>query len=120
MHEGRFVFAQLMELLPAREFRQCVERYRGDHRLRRFSCRDQFLAMVFAQLTYRDSLRDVETCLRNRAMFDELRTDQQAAAEAQNIEMTPSFFVGEEDIQGGPDYKSFAEILDRHLAAAKK
>lgn len=64
MHEGRFVFAQLLDLLPRRDFQQCVERYRGDYRLRHFSCRDQFLAMLFAQLTYRESLRDVETCLR--------------------------------------------------------
>ena len=64
MHDGRFVFAQLMDLLPKREFQQCVDRYRGNYRLRRFSCRDQFLAMAFAQLTYRDSLRDVEICLR--------------------------------------------------------
>jgi hypothetical protein len=64
MHEGRLVFAQLMDLLPVREFRQCVHRYRGNYRLRQFSCRDQFLAMAFAQLTCRDSLRDVETCLR--------------------------------------------------------
>ena len=64
MHEGRLVFAQLMDLLPKREFQQCVDRYRGHYRQRRFSCRDQFLAMVFAQLTYRESLRDVEICLR--------------------------------------------------------
>ena len=67
MHEGRFVFAQLMDLLPKREFQQCVDRYRGNYRLRRFSCRDQFLAMAFAQLTYRESLRDVEICLRAQA-----------------------------------------------------
>ena len=64
MHEGRFVFAQLMDFFPKREFQQCVDRYRGNHRLRQLSCRDQFLAMLFAQLTYRESLRDVETCLR--------------------------------------------------------
>jgi transposase len=64
MYEGRFVFAQVMDFFPQREFRQCVDRYRGNYRVRQFSCRDQFLAMVFAQLTYRESLRDVETCLR--------------------------------------------------------
>lgn len=64
MNEGRFVFAQLMDLLPKRDFQQCVDRYRGNYRLRQFSCRDQFLAMAFAQLTYRESLRDVEICLR--------------------------------------------------------
>jgi hypothetical protein len=65
MHEGRFVFAQVMDLIPRREFQQCVDRYRGNYRLRRFSCRDQFLAMAFAQLTYRESLRDTEICLRS-------------------------------------------------------
>lgn len=64
MHEGRLVFAQLMDFFPKRPFQQCVERYGGNYRIRRFSCRDQFLAMAFAQLTYRESLRDVETCLK--------------------------------------------------------
>ena len=61
---GQTVFAQLMDSLPAHEFRKCVQRYRGNRRVRKFSCRDQFLCMAFAQLTYRDSLRDIETCLR--------------------------------------------------------
>jgi hypothetical protein len=63
MHEGKLVFAQLMEFLPKREFNDCVQRYHGNRRVRGFSCRDQFLAMAFAQLTYRESLRDIETCL---------------------------------------------------------
>jgi len=63
MHEGRLVFAQLMDFIPKREFDECVKRYRGNYRVRDFSCRDQFLAMAFAQLTYRESLRDIETCL---------------------------------------------------------
>ena len=54
-----------MDHLPAYEFRKCVERYRGDRRLRGFSCWDQFLALAFAQLTYRESLRDIEACLRS-------------------------------------------------------
>ena len=65
MNLGRTVFAQLMDHLPAYEFRKCVARYRGDHRLRGFSCWDQFLCLAFAQLTYRDSLRDIEACLRS-------------------------------------------------------
>ena len=65
MNSGRTVFAQLMDHLPAYEFRKCVERYRGDRRLRGFSCWDQFLAVAFAQLTYRESLRDIEVCLRS-------------------------------------------------------
>jgi hypothetical protein len=64
MEAGRIVFAHLMDFLPSYEFRRVVRRYRGDYRLRRFSCLDQFLAMAFAQLTYRESLRDIETCLR--------------------------------------------------------
>jgi hypothetical protein len=64
MHEGRIVFAQLMDWLPRYEFDKCVERYKGNQRTRSFSCFDQFLTMAFAQLTYRESLRDIETCLR--------------------------------------------------------
>ncbi len=64
MNAGRTVFAQLMDSLPRREFSQCVERYRGNRRVRTFSCMDQFLCMAFAQLTGRESLRDIETCLR--------------------------------------------------------
>jgi hypothetical protein len=64
MHSGQFVFAQLMDFLPRHEFTTCVRRYGGDRRSRGFSCRDQFLCLAFAQLTYRESLRDIETCLR--------------------------------------------------------
>jgi hypothetical protein len=64
MHSGRIVFSQLMDFLPKHEFNKCVRRYRGHYRLRTFSCFDQFLCMAFAQLTYRESLRDIETCLR--------------------------------------------------------
>ena len=64
MHTGRIVFSQLMDFLPIHEFHRCVRRYRGNHRIRHFSCLDQFLCMTFAQLTYRESLRDIETCLR--------------------------------------------------------
>ncbi len=64
MYSGQIVFAQLMGFLPRHDFRRCVRRYHGDSRNRGFSCRDQFLAMAFAQLTFRESLRDIETCLR--------------------------------------------------------
>jgi transposase len=64
MNQGRTVFAQLISFLPDREFRRCVSRYDGDCHLRGFSCWDQYLAMAFAQLTYRESLRDIEACLR--------------------------------------------------------
>lgn len=64
MFEGQFVFSQLMDFVPRREFNDCVSRYGGARRPRGFSCRDQFLCLAFAQLTFRESLRDIETCLR--------------------------------------------------------
>jgi transposase len=64
MYSGRIVFSQLMDFLPVHEFNKCVRRYQGNYRVRRFSCFDQFLCMAFAQLTYRESLREIETCLR--------------------------------------------------------
>ena len=63
MHSGRTIFAQLVSFLPDREFRRCVDRYHGNKRVRTFPCWDQFLALAFAQLTYRESLRDIEACL---------------------------------------------------------
>jgi hypothetical protein len=63
MNTGRTIFSQLMEHLPHKEFQKCVGRYSGDARHRGFSCWDQYLAMAFAQLTYRESLRDIEACL---------------------------------------------------------
>jgi len=65
MHVGRTVFAQVMEHFPAYEFQKCVTRYDGDFGKRSFSCLDQFLCLGFAQLTYRESLRDIEACLRS-------------------------------------------------------
>lgn len=64
MHSGQLIFSQLMEFLPRHEFAKCVARYHGNRRARRFRCWDQFLVMAFAQLTFRESLRDIETCLR--------------------------------------------------------
>ena len=64
MHTGKLIFAQLMEHLPLTTFRRCVARYGGHHKVKRFSCLDQYLSMAFAQLTYRESLRDIEACLR--------------------------------------------------------
>jgi uncharacterized protein DUF4372/DDE family transposase len=65
MNAGRTVFSQLLGFLPDREFRRCVARYNGDAHFRGFSCWDQYLALSFAQLTYRESLRDIEACLRS-------------------------------------------------------
>ena len=64
MNQGKLVFAQVMEHMPLTTFRRCVTRYQGEHKVKTFSCLDQFLCMAFAQLTYRESLRDIEACLR--------------------------------------------------------
>jgi hypothetical protein len=63
MNKGKYVFAQLISLLDHNEFNKCVERYQGNHRVRQFSCWHQFLCLVFGQLTHRESLRDLVTCL---------------------------------------------------------
>ena len=63
MNTGKTVFAQILEHLPRYEFDKFVEKYKGNHRVRRFSCYDQFLCLAYSQLTYRESLRDIETCL---------------------------------------------------------
>lgn len=64
MNRGRTIFSQIMDVFPHAEFQKCVARYNGDRRTRSFSCHDQFMVMAFAQLTFRESLRDVEVCLR--------------------------------------------------------
>src|SRR6188474_65740 len=64
MFVGKLVFAQVMEHLPLHTFRRCVARYSGEHKVKQFSCLDQLLVMMFAQLTFRESLRDIEACLR--------------------------------------------------------
>jgi len=64
MYAGRFVFSQIIDYLPQPQFRRCVQRYKGNYKVQKFTCFEQFLCMAFAQLTYRESLRDIETCLR--------------------------------------------------------
>jgi hypothetical protein len=64
MYSGQLVFSQLMDFLPMHQFRRCVDRYNGNYHMKQFSCLDQFLCMAFAQLSYRESLRDIESCLR--------------------------------------------------------
>ncbi len=64
MNTGRTVFSHVMDFLPLHALRRCVTRYAGDHNVRAFTCLDQFLCMALAQLTYRESLRDIEACLR--------------------------------------------------------
>ena len=70
MYTGRLIFSQLMDFLPMHQFRRCVDKYHGNYRMRSFSCLDHFLCMAFAQLSYRESLRDIESCL--RAMHNKL------------------------------------------------
>ena len=64
MYSGKVVFSQVMELLPLHIFRQCVGRYKGNYKVKEFTCLDQYYSMAFAQITYRESLRDIEACLR--------------------------------------------------------
>src|SRR6201988_2715560 len=64
MPEGHYVFAQVMQHLPLTTLRRCIERYDGERKVKLFSCLDQYLSLAFAQLTYRESLRDIEACLR--------------------------------------------------------
>ena len=70
MNRGQTIFSQVIDFLPQNKFRRCVNRYNGNYRVRSFTCYDQFLCMAFAQLTYRESLRDIECCL--RAMREKL------------------------------------------------
>ena len=70
MYQGQTVFSQVMDFLPQKKFHRCVNRYNGNYRVRSFTCYDQLLCMAFAQLTYRESLRDIECCL--RAMREKL------------------------------------------------
>ena len=64
MNSGQTIFSQLMEFIPTYEFNQCVRRYNGNYKIKNFTCREQFLCMAFAQLTFRESLRDIQACLR--------------------------------------------------------
>jgi len=65
MFIGKFVFTQVMDYLPMNDFHYCVQKYKGNHKVKTFSCLNQFLIMAFAQLTYRESLRETVICLRS-------------------------------------------------------
>src|SRR3989338_7074758 len=65
MHSGKTVFAQLTSFISQYQFQKCVDRYQGDYKIKSFTCWEQFLSMAFAQFTYRESLRDIEACLRS-------------------------------------------------------
>jgi hypothetical protein len=73
---GKTIFSQVVELIHPQQFRRCVARYRGNYKVKAFSCWDQFLCMAFAQLTFRESLRDIEDCLSARADQLPLRLPQ--------------------------------------------
>ena len=66
MPAGKLIFSQLTDWIHPEQFRRCVNRYDGNYKVYNFPCWDQFLAMAFAQITYRDSLADIEVCLRSR------------------------------------------------------
>jgi hypothetical protein len=70
VYQGQTVFSQIIDFFPKHQFRRCVQRYKGNQRLLSFKCYDKFLCMAFRQLTYRESLRDIECCL--RAMKEKL------------------------------------------------
>jgi len=78
MNNDRTVFSQILDFIPKYQFRACVNRYNGNYRVKFFSCFDQYLTMAFAQLTYRESLRDIQICLR---ALDEKLIDVLATAE---------------------------------------
>jgi hypothetical protein len=69
MHQGSTIFSQIMSHLPIYEFNKCVKRYNGNHRIKSFTCLKQFYVMAFAQLTYRESLRDIQECLNAMRLF---------------------------------------------------
>jgi hypothetical protein len=106
MNQGSTVFAQVLDFIPKRQFRRCVARYQGNHRVRSFTCSDQFLCMAFAQLTYRDSLRDIECCL--RAMKDKL---YHMGIRGKISRSTLSDANEKRDWR---TYRDFAQILIRH------
>jgi hypothetical protein len=106
MNQGSTVFAQLLDFLPKRQFRRCVARYQGNNRVRSFTCFDQFLCMAFAQLTYRDSLRDIECCL--RAMKDKLYHMGIRG------KISRSTLADANEKRDWHIYRDFAQILIRH------
>ncbi len=64
MYTGKLIFSQIIDHVPMHTLRRCVQRYRGNHKAKHFTCLDQYLCMAFAQLTYQETLRDIEACVR--------------------------------------------------------
>ncbi|MBM3496109.1 MAG: DUF4372 domain-containing protein [Armatimonadetes bacterium] len=103
MYSGQTVFSQVMALLPLRRFHTRVQRYDGNHKVKRFTCLDQFLVMAFAQLTYRESLRDIETRL--RAMNHKLYHMGIRSAVARNT------LANADEVRDWRIYADFASVL---------
>ena len=106
MYQGQTVFSQVMDFLPKKKFRKCVNRYNGNYRVRSFKCYNQLLCMAFAQLTYRDSLRDIECCL--RAMKDKLYHMGIRG------KISRSTLADANEKRDWRIYRDFAQILIRH------
>ena len=103
MNKGRTIFSQIIDFLPQNKFRQCVNRYSGNYRVRSFTCHDQLLCMAFAQLTYRESLRDIECCL--RAMQEKLYHIGIRG------KVSRSTLAGANEVRDWRIYSDFAQIL---------
>ena len=109
MHAGKLVFAQLTEYLPLSTFRRCVARYGGEHKIKRFTCLEQFLCLAFAQLTYRESLRDIEACMRSQReklyhMGIRSRVSRSTLADANEVR----------------DWRIYADFAQRLIGMARK
>jgi hypothetical protein len=109
MYAGKLVFSQVLEHLPLHTFRRCVQRYQGNYKVKEFTCHDQFLCMAFAQLTYRESLRDIEACLR-----------------AQSNKLFPMGIRGKvsrstlADANANRDWRIYAELAHSLIPVARK
>jgi len=109
MNKGRTIFAQLVENLPMHSFNKCVDRYNGNYRVKSFTCYDQFLCMAFAQLTHRDSLRDLVTCLnamKSKLYHVGIRSDLSRSTIA--------------DANEGRDWKIYRDFAHVLIAEARK
>ena len=109
MYSGQLVFAQLMDHLPWQTFRRIVERYGGDRRVRDFSCANQFRCMAFAQLTYRESLRDIETCLR--------ASEREALPRGYSRPVARSTLA---DANEARDWRIYAELAQHLISIARR
>ena len=103
MNKGKTIFSQIMPLIPERDFKSCVDRYKGNYRARNFSCKDQFLVMRYAPLTGRDSLRDIENCL--TALSSKLYHCGISCAVPRNT------LAKANEKRGWHIYKAFADVL---------